>query len=61
MSRHDMIHECEEQVQEVLPDLPRPEQKALAQLVAGVVVSGQATLRAASAAAPGAARDLNGI
>ena len=59
MSRQDMIHECEAQVQEMLPDLPRPEQKALAQVVAGVVVSGQATLRAASAATPGAARDLS--
>lgn len=59
MSRHSMIHACEEQVQELLPALPRPEQKALARLVSGVVTSGQVTLRAASAATAGAARDLS--
>ena len=56
-SRHPMIHDGEEQVQELLPELPRPEQHALALLVDGVVVSGQTTLRAASAATPGAAQD----
>lgn len=59
MTRHDMLHDCEQQVQELLPELPRPEQKALALLVSGVVASGQATLRGASAATPGAAQDLS--
>ena len=59
MTRQDMIHDCEQQVGALLPDLPRPEQKALALLVDGVVVSGQATVRAAGAAAPGAAQDLS--
>ncbi len=59
MTRHDMIHDCEAQVQDLLPELPRPEQKALALLVGGVVASGQACLRGASAATPGAAQDLS--
>lgn len=59
MTRHDMIHDCTAQGQELLPELPRPEQKALALLVGGVVASGQATLRGASAATPGAAQDLS--
>ncbi|HEX8036225.1 MAG TPA: hypothetical protein VF510_20375, partial [Ktedonobacterales bacterium] len=59
MSRVDMIHACAQQVQALLPDLPRPEQKALAALVDGVVVSEQANLSAASAAMPGAAHDAS--
>lgn len=42
MSRVDMLHACEQQVQELFPDLPRPEQKALAALVGGVVLSERA-------------------
>lgn len=56
MSPQDMIHDCEAQVQDLLPDLGRPEQKALALLVAGVVASGRASLWAASAATPGTAQ-----
>ncbi len=54
-----MIHACEQQVQELLPDLPRPEQKALAALVGGVVLSEQANLSTASAAIPGVAHDAS--
>jgi hypothetical protein len=52
-----MVHECEQGVQALLPELPRPEQKALAALVSGVVLAGSAELGRAAAAAPGPARD----
>ena len=57
MGRMAMVHECERGVQALLPDLPRPERKALAALVAGVVLAGSAVLGRAAAAAPGPARD----
>lgn len=57
MSRERTVQECDQAVSELLPDLPRPEQKALAALVSGVVFEQQATLSRASAGIPGEARD----
>ena len=55
-SRHPMIHDGEEQVQELLPELPRPERRAGA---AGGWGGGEWAndLAGASAATPGAAQD----
>ena len=57
MSRAITVQECDHEVQDLLPDLPRPEQKALAALVSGVVLEQEATLSRASAGIPGAAQD----
>lgn len=57
MSRQQMVQDCDQAIQEVLPDLPRPEQKALAGLVTGVAVTQRATVSEASAGVPGAAQD----
>jgi hypothetical protein len=53
---HDrMVQDCDHAISDLLPDLPRPEQKALAGLVAGVVVKETINLSKASALMPGAA------
>jgi hypothetical protein len=57
MSREMTVQECDHAVQELLPDLPRPEQKALAALVSGVGLEQEARLSRASAGIPGAAPD----
>jgi hypothetical protein len=53
MSRAMSVQECAQAVSDLLPDLPRPEQKALAALVSGGVLAQDATLRRASAGSPG--------
>lgn len=57
MSLVDMVQECGRKVQQLLPELPRPEQKALGWLVSGVVVGQSAALSRAGAAVPGRAKD----
>ena len=57
MSRQQMVQDCDQAIQAVLPDLPRPEQKALAGLVTGVAVTQRAAVSEASAGVPGAAQD----
>ncbi len=57
MSRTMTVQGCDHEVQNLLPDLPRPEQKALAALVSGVVLEQEATQSRASAGMPGAAQD----
>jgi hypothetical protein len=57
MGRLEMLHECDHELSALLPDLPRPEQKALAALVTGVVGEQASTLSRAGAAAPGPAAD----
>jgi hypothetical protein len=57
MSRAMTVQECDQAVSDLLPDLPRPEQKALAALVSGVVLEQDATLSRASAGSPGDAQD----
>jgi hypothetical protein len=57
MSRAMTVQECDQAVSELLPDLPRPEQKARATLVSGVVLEQDATLRRASAGSPGDAQE----
>jgi hypothetical protein len=57
MSRQQTLQECDQEVQRVFPTLPRPEQKALAGLVTGVVCQRASTLSQASAGAPGDAYD----
>ncbi|HEX6123059.1 MAG TPA: hypothetical protein VFY89_07860 [Ktedonobacterales bacterium] len=57
MSRAYRTQECDHAVRELLPDLPRPEQKALALLVSGVVLGQHCGLSQASAATPGRALD----
>lgn len=59
MSRTATVQECDQGISEVLPDLPRPEQKALASLVSGVVLRQTCVLSTAAAAAPGAAQDAS--
>lgn len=59
MDRVGMVQECDQQLRELLPELPRPEQKALAVLVSGVVLAGTVVLGRAAAAAPGPARDAS--
>jgi hypothetical protein len=57
MSRAMTVQECDQAVSELLPDLPRPEQKALAALLSGVVLEQDATLSRASAGIPGDAQE----
>src|SRR5215211_4781512 len=57
MSRRETLQECCQGVEELLPDLPRPEQTALGTLVCGVVHAESAQLSRASAATPGEAQD----
>ena len=57
MSRTMTVQECDQAVSDLLPDLPRPEQKALAALLSGVVLAQDATLSRASAGSPGDAQD----
>lgn len=59
MSRHDMVQECDQVFQDLFPDMPRPEQKALAGLVTGVVGEQQATLSQASGGMPGTAQNTS--
>jgi len=59
MSRQAMMQECDQAFQEVFPDMPRPEQKALASLVTGVVCEQQANLAKASAGMPGPAQNTS--
>jgi hypothetical protein len=51
------VQECDQAVSDLLPEVPRPEQKALAALVSGVVLAQEARLSRASAAVPGQAQD----
>lgn len=57
MSRQLMLQECDQQLTDLLPDLPRPEQKALASLVSGVACSQDCRLSKASTAVPGLTKD----
>jgi hypothetical protein len=57
MSRTRTVQECDQAVSELLPELPRPEQKALAALVCGVVLEHEARLSRASTGIPGDAQD----
>lgn len=59
MSRTLTVQECDQAVCELLPDLPRPEQKELATLVTGVVLKESIVLSKASAATPGSACDAS--
>jgi hypothetical protein len=53
----EMMNACDREVQALLCDCPRPEQKALATLVVGLVLAVRVGLGAAMAAAPGRALD----
>jgi hypothetical protein len=57
MDRKQTVQECDRQIQALLPEEPRPEQKAMAQLVCGVVHAESSHLSRASAATPGEAQD----
>jgi len=57
MDRAQLLQECDQAVSDLLPDLPRPEQKSAAALLEGIVVERTAVLPRAAAAAPGAATD----
>ena len=57
MGRLETLHECDHELSALLPGLPRPEQKALAALLVGVVGEQACSLARAGAAAPGAAAD----
>lgn len=57
MGRRETPHECDHELSTLLPDLPRPEQKALAVLVTGVVLEQSCGLGRATAGVPGAATD----
>jgi hypothetical protein len=57
MSRTRMVHDCVQSLQDLLPEVPRPETKALAVLVVGIVLAVRVGLASAAAAAPGAATD----
>lgn len=57
MSRASMVQECDQELQALLPELPRPEQKAVAGLIVGVVSEQSAVLSRAAAGMPGAAQD----
>jgi hypothetical protein len=57
MNHVQLVQECDQEVTALLPDLPRPEQKAVAAMMCGVVDKRAATLSAASAGIPGDARD----
>ena len=52
MSRRATMQECCQAVEELFPDLPKPEQTALGALVCGVVHAESAQLSRASAARP---------
>jgi hypothetical protein len=51
------VQECDHAVSELCPDLARPEQKALAALVSGIVLAQSAVVSQASAGSPGGAQD----
>lgn len=53
MSPEQMLQECDREIARDYADLPRPEQKELAQLVSGVVLAESCVLPAISAALPG--------
>jgi hypothetical protein len=55
MSRWQTVQECDQAITAMLPTLPRPEQKALAALLSGVVFTRAATLSVASVGMPGSA------
>jgi hypothetical protein len=57
MSREMTVQECDHAVQDLLPALPRPEQKALAALVSGVGLAQEARVSRASAGMPGTVQD----
>lgn len=57
MHRLNLVQDCDRQLSTLLPQLPRPEQKGLAQLVSGIVLAESGRLSRASAATPG--RTLN--
>ncbi len=57
MRRLEVLQAVDQAVREVLGELPRPEQKALAGLICGVVCAEQAQVSRASAGIPGAAQD----
>jgi len=59
MSRQRMVQECDHTFQELFPEMPRPEHKALANLVTGVVCEQQASLAKASIGMPGPAQNLS--
>jgi hypothetical protein len=51
----DLVQECDQEVCQLLPDLPRPEQKALTAVVCGVVGSRSSVLSQVGTAMPGRA------
>jgi Transposase DDE domain len=51
----DLVQECDQEVCQLLPDLPRPEQKALTAVVCGVVGSQSSVLSQVGTAMPGRA------
>jgi hypothetical protein len=55
MSRYETVQELDHAVRTLMPDLPRPEQKAVAALTSGVVFGKAATLSTMSAGMPGPA------
>ena len=57
MSRQATLQECCQAIDELLPEVPAPERKALGALVCGVVHAESAQLSRASAAVPGEAQD----
>lgn len=57
MNRQEVLQAVDQEVSAMLPALARPEQKAVAGLVVGVVSAEQARLSRASAAIPGPAQD----
>jgi len=52
MSQIDGMQECDQHVTRLMSGLPRPEQKALATMVLGVVRAGSVVLAEAASAAP---------
>jgi hypothetical protein len=52
----ELVQQCDQEVRELLPDLPRPEQKAVAAIVCGVVGSQSCVLSQVAMAIPGAAQ-----
>jgi hypothetical protein len=57
MGREVTLQECCQEVERLLPEAPKPEQKALGAMVCGVVHAESAQVSRASAAIPGAAQD----
>jgi hypothetical protein len=55
MSRYQTVQELDQAVRDLVPDLPRPEQKAVAALTSGVVFGKATTLSTMSAGMPGPA------